>query len=206
MIRIWGRPTSLNSIKVLWCLDELRLDYTLELCGFGYSSLDDPAFVALNPNRMVPVIAEDGFVLWESHAILRYLGAKYGNGSLYPQDLQIRANADRWMDWMVQNIKYRLRWVFHNRYRPDSPDGDAKAAEKGLAEIGEWWQLLDRHLELNDYIAGEDFTIGDIPLGCAVYRYREMVPERPDMPFLDAWYQRLTERHAYKRHVMQPLA
>ena len=206
MIRIWARPTSLNSIKVLWCLDDLRLDYTLELSGLGHSSLDDPAFVALNPNRMVPVIVEDGFVLWESHSILRYLAAKYGAQTLYPQDLQTRANADKWMDWMMQNIKYRLRPIFHSRSRPDSPDGDAKAAEKGLAEIAEWWQILDRHLETNAYVAGETFTIGDIPLGCAVYRYREMVPDRPAMRYLEAWYERLAARHAYKRHVMQPLA
>ena len=206
MLKIWGRPTSLNSIKVLWCLDELGLDYELELSGLGHSSLDDPAYLQLNPNQMIPTIADNGFVLWESHAIVRYLAAKYGFNTLFPADPQARAHADKWMEWMVQNIKYRLRAIFHDRYRPGSPDSDEKAAAQGLAEIGQWWDILNIHLSGCDFVAGESFTIGDIPLGCAVYRYREMVPERPEMPHLDAWYERLVVRPAYQRHVMQPLA
>jgi len=206
MIKIWGRPSSLNSIKVLWCLDELRLDYELELWGLGHSSLDDPAYLQLNPNQMVPTIADKGFILWESHAIVRYLAAKYGFDALYPADLQVRANADKWMEWMVQNIKYRLRAIFHDRYRPGSPDGGKKAAAKGLEEIGQWWDILNIHLSGSNFVAGDNFTMGDIPLGCAVYRYREMISERPEMPHLDAWYDRLAARPAYQRHVMQPLA
>ncbi|MDB3952913.1 glutathione S-transferase family protein [Alphaproteobacteria bacterium] len=206
MLKIWGRPTSLNSIKVLWCLDELGLDYELELCGLGHSSLDDPAYLQLNPNQMIPTIADNGFILWESHAIVRYLVTKYGFNTLFPADPQARANADKWMEWMVQNIKYRLRAIFHDRYRPGSPAGGEKAAAQGLAEIGQWWDILNIHLSSCDFVAGESFTMGDIPLGCAVYRYREMVPERPEMPHLDAWYERLVARPAYQRHVMQPLA
>lgn len=206
MLKIWGRPTSLNSIKVLWCLDELGLDYELELCGLGHSSLDDPAYLQLNPNQMIPTIADNGFILWESHAIVRYLVTKYGFNTLFPADPQARANADKWMEWMVQNIKYRLRAIFHDRYRPGSPAGGEKAAAQGLAEIGQWWDILNIHLSSCDFVAGESFTMGDIPLGCAVYRYREMVPERPKMPHLDAWYERLVARPAYQRHVMQPLA
>ena len=206
MLKIWGRPTSLNSIKVLWCLDELGLDYELELCGLGHSSLDDPAYLQLNPNQMIPTIADNGFILWESHAIVRYLAAKYGFNTLFPADAKARANADKWMEWMVQNIKYRLRAIFHDRYRPGSPAGGEKAAAQGLAEIGQWWDILNIHLSSCDFVAGESFTMGDIPLGCAVYRYREMVPERPKMPHLDAWYERLVARPAYQRHVMQPLA
>ena len=206
MLKIWGRPTSLNSIKVLWCLDELGLDYELELCGLGHSSLDDPAYLQLNPNQMIPTIADNGFILWESHAIVRYLVTKYGFNTLFPADPQARANADKWMEWMVQNIKYRLRAIFHDRYRPGSPAGGEKAAAQGLAEIGQWWDILNIHLSSCDFVAGESFTMGDIPLGCAVYRYREMVPERPEMPHLDAWYERLVVRPAYQRHVMQPLA
>ncbi len=206
MLKIWGRPTSLNSIKVLWCLDELGLDYELELCGLGHSSLDDPAYLQLNPNQMIPTIADNGFILWESHAIVRYLVTKYGFNTLFPADPQARANADKWMEWMVQNIKYRLRAIFHDRYRPGSPAGGEKAAAQGLAEIGQWWDILNIHLSSCDFVAGESFTMGDIPLGCAVYRYREMVPQRPEMPHLDAWCERLVARPAYQRHVMQPLA
>ncbi|MBE88269.1 MAG: glutathione S-transferase [Rhodospirillaceae bacterium] len=206
MLKIWGRPTSLNSIKVLWCLDELSLDYKVELSGLGHRSLDDPAYLQLNPNQMVPTIVDNGFILWESHAIIRYLAAKYGFGMLYPADLQARADADKWMEWMVQNIKYRLRAIFHNRFRPGSPDGGGKAAAQGLLEIGHWWDILNIHLSDRKFVAGDCFTMGDIPLGCAVYRYREMVPERPKMPYLDTWYERLAARPAYQCHVMQPLA
>jgi glutathione S-transferase len=206
MLTIWGRPTSLNSIKVFWCLDEIGIDYAVELYGLGYRSLDEPEFLAVNPNRMVPVLGDDGFILWESHAIVRYLAAVYGAGTLCPADPKTRALADMWMDWMVQNIKYRLRAVFHTRYRPGSAAADPVAAEKGLAEIAAWWAILDDHLKTNDYVAGADFTMGDIPLGCALHRYREMVPDRPEMPALEAWFARLAERPAYRKHAMQPLA
>ena len=206
ILKIWGRPTSLNAMKVLWCVDELRLDYELELCGLGYKSLDDPAYLSINPNRMVPTIDDGGFILWESHAILRYLTAKHSLGTLYPTELRARANADKWMDWMVQNIKYRLRAIFHHRYRPNSADGSAEAQRIGLAEIGKWWGILDDHLSTNAYVAGDSFTMGDIPLGCAVFRYLEMVPDRLEMPHLEAWYERLAARPAYRRHVMGPLA
>ena len=107
---------------------------------------------------------------------------------------------------MAQNIKYRLRSIFHNRFRPGSPDGSGEAAAQGLAEIGHWWDILNAHLSDRKFVAGDNFTMGDIPLGCAVYRYREMVPERPEMPYLDSWYERLAARPAYQCHVMQPLA
>jgi glutathione S-transferase len=104
MLRIWGRLSSINVQKVVWCADELGLPYERTEAGGSFGVVGTPEYLAMNPNGLVPVIDDGGFVLWESNAIVRYLAARHGDGWLWPTDLQLRAEADRWMDW--QNFTF----------------------------------------------------------------------------------------------------
>lgn len=207
MLEIWGRPTSINALKVLWCCEELALDVTLHECGIGYGGgLDTPDYRALNPNGLVPTIRDGDTVLWESHAILRYLCAKHGFGTLYPEDPGAREQAAKWMDWMLQYIKYPLHELFWNRVRRPSERVDWEADRAARREIEPWWDILDAQLAGTDYVGGDDFTMGDIPLGVAAHRYLGLVEDRPATPHLEAWHGRLQERPAFRKQIMIPFA
>src|SRR5207248_11359982 len=104
MLKILGRKTSSNVQKVLWCCDELGIAFEREDVGGPYGRNNTPEYLALNPNGLVPTIDDDGFILRESNAIVRYLCAKHGIGKLCPTDLQRRADADRWMDWQQTTL------------------------------------------------------------------------------------------------------
>jgi glutathione S-transferase len=203
VLEIWGRPYSSNVIPVIWTANELKLDYTLQLAGGSFGKLDTEAYARVNPNRMIPAIRDGDFALWESLAIVRYLSGRYGEGSLCPSDQQTRAVADQWMEWSASIAFPPVIQLFFAtvRTQPDQRDPARIAtlrddASKALA-------LLDAHLSQQPYVAGDAFTMGDIPLGCVAYRYFNVEVDRPPLPHLEAWYRRLCERPAYQDHVMR---
>ena len=208
MLKIWGRVNSINVMKVLWCADELGLEYQRIDAGLAFGVVNEDWYTAMNPNAKVPTIDDDGFVLWESNAIVRYLGAKHGAGTLYPDDLRARADGDRWMDWQLSTLAEGMGYLFWGLVRnsPAHQDPDKRAA--AAATVAEQWGIVDRALDGRSYLAGDQFTIGDIPLGCFMYRWSnlpDMPSERPRFRNLEAWYARLQERKAYREHVMLPL-
>ena len=206
MIKIWGRKNSINVQKVLWCCEELNLPYRRVDAGVHAGDLDTAEYRALNPNSLVPTIEDGNFVLWESNAIVRYLAAKYGTDNLWPTNPETRASADRWMDWHLGTLWAHMRPMFLQlvRHTPDERDQTIIEAsqEKTLAAL----RILDAHLGENAYVAGAEFTIGDIPLGVATYRWMFLPIERPTLSNLETWYARLEERQAYRQHVMRPMS
>jgi len=199
MLKIWGRGNSTNVQKVLWLCDELGLDFERVDAGGPFGGLDQPAYRRLNPNGLVPTIDHDGFVLWESHAILRYLASTDPARRFYPADIRDAATIDKWMDWQVISLAWQLRTLFMLAHRPgDAPAGDSAAA--ATAKISASLALLDRHLEENAFMAGKDFSIADIPIGISVQRWRFLSGSGRD-PYaaLDAWYGKITERPGFKR-------
>jgi glutathione S-transferase len=206
MLTIWGRTNSINVQKVLWCCAELGLAYTRIDAGGAHGVTNTPEYLAMNPNALVPTIDDDGLVLWESNAIVRYLAAKHGHGSLHPADLRERADADRWMDWQVTTLWAAMRSLFlgYIRTAPEQRDAAALAAAQRSSEQA--LTILDRYLERRAFVAGERFTMGDIPVGVSVYRWTALPIERPDFPHVARWYQRLTERPGFQGHVMHPLS
>lgn len=206
MLKILGRKTSSNVMEVLWCCGEIGLEFDREDVGGPFGRNDEPEYLAMNPNGLVPTIIDDGFVMWESNAIIRYLCSKYAGGStIWPDDLQTRAEADKWMDWQLSRVGPAMTPIFFNLVRtpPDKRDMDAVA--RGIETGGTVWGILDRHLEGRNFVAGENFTIGDIPVGIHAFRWFTLVEDRPSMPNLEAWYARLQERPAYREHCMNPL-
>ncbi len=203
MLIIWGRHTSANVQKLLWGCTEMGVPYERPDMAGKYGFTDD--YLAMNPNRVVPTIDDDGFILWESNACLRYLAAKHGVGTLWPGDLQIRGNADRWMDWCTTTVWPPLRPVFHGLIRTPDDQRDMAAITEGAKATGEVLAILDAWLADRDFVCGDNFTMGDIPLGFAVYRWYMLDIERVEWPNVRAWYERLCQRPAYQEHVMIPL-
>lgn len=204
MLRIWGRANSVNVKKVLWAADELGLEYARIDAGMQFSVNKTPEYLAMNPTGLVPTIRDDDFVLWESHAIVRYLAAKHGMGSLCPEEIRARADADRWMDWAV-TLQGATRHVFWNLIRTPPEKRDAKAIEEGRAKSAELLAIPERILGGRRFIAGDAFTMGDIPLGCEVQRWMRLPMERPSFPNVEAWFERLRERPPFRKWVDVPL-
>lgn len=205
MLKIWGRTNSVNVKKALWAMEELGLKYERIDAGMQYGVTKTPEYLKMNPNALVPTIDDDGFVLWESHAIVRYLAAKHGAGTLWPNDLRVRADADRWMDWAF-TFQSAIRAVFWGLIRTPSEKRDLKAIEEGRKRSAELLAVPESALSKNSYVAGKVFTMGDIPLGCEVQRWMRVPIERPRFPNVEAWFERLRERPAFVRHVDLPLS
>jgi glutathione S-transferase len=202
MLKIWGRANSVNVQKVLWCADELGLTYERVDIGGPFGGNDDPAYLKMNPNGLVPTLEDGDLVLWESNAIVRYLAARYGSGTLWPSDAAARAEADRWMDWQLTTIQDGMRTIFWGLVRTPPEQRDRAAIERAAASLGKLWARLDRHLADRAFVGGGVLTMGDIPVGCMAFRWLNLPVERPDLPSLRAWYDRLGDRPAYRNDVM----
>jgi len=205
MLKVWGRRSSFNVQKVLWLVDELRLPHEHIDAGGRFGGLDAPGFLAMNPHGKVPVIEDDGTVVWESHAILRYLAARHGGARWWPDDPAERSLAERWMDWSQTTLQPDfLMGVFWGFYRTPAQQRDMPAIREKVAACAAHFQLLDRMLEDRYYLLGDELTLADIPAGTALYRYFALDIERPSVPNVAPWYSRLRERPAYRAHVMLP--
>ena len=202
MLTVWGRATSSNVQKAMWVVGELGLPHERIDVGGAYGGLDTPEFAAMNPHRRIPVIDDGGLIVWESNAIVRYLCARYGAGSLYPDDWTGRTAADQWMDWMLSTLNRNTFGLFFCLVRTPPSKRDTAAIEATAVRCGENRQILDAHLAKQPFVAGETLTMGDIPIGSTLYRYFTLEAERPSLPNVEAYYARLCDRPAYRAHVM----
>jgi glutathione S-transferase len=205
MLVIWGRSNSVNVQKVLWCCEEMALEYERRDAGAAFGVVDTPAYRRLNPNGLVPTIEDDGFVLWESHAIVRYLAAKHAQGGLWPADPKSRADADRWMDWKHTTFWPAIRTLFLGLVRTAPEARDAKALEDSRLKTAEVLRIADAALARRAYLGGDALTMGDIALGCGIWRWMALPIERPPLPNVQRWFESLAQRPAYRKIVMLPL-
>jgi glutathione S-transferase len=206
MLRIWGRKNSINVQKAMWAIGETSVAHERLDAGGPFGGLNAPEFAAMNPNRLVPVINDDGLVVWESQAIVRYVAMRYGVGSPWPDDIAQRAHADQWMEWNASTLQPVFMGVFVNLWRTPEHQRNPNIIRNAVSRAGSMFLLLDQHLAGKHYIAGDKFTMGDIPCGAMLYRYFELPIERPPMPNVASWYARLQERPAYREHVMVSFA
>ena len=205
MLKIIGRKTSSNVMKVLWACAELGLDFEREDLGGPFGGNDSPKYQALNPNGLVPTIVEDDFVLWESNSIVRYLAHEHGHGMLWPIDARTRGRAERWMDWQLSVLSPVMVPVFRGLVRTPEAERDMEAIGKARNGLARAMSMLDRYLGETTFVAGSDFTLGDIPVGIATFRWFALPIEREDFPNLIRWYDALTERTGYQEHIMIPM-
>ena len=202
MLKIWGRNTSSNVQKVIWGLAEMQLPFERIDVGGAFGKTKDAAYLAMNPNSLVPTLEEDdGYTLWESNSILRYVAAKHAYRTLEPADLKVRASAQKWMDWQLSVMAPAITPVFWGLIRTPAEQRDAKAIATGKEKTVAAAQIMDAQLGKTAYLAGDDFSYGDIPVGIMIYRYMQLIPERPATPHLDRWYAAISSRAAFKAQV-----
>jgi len=206
MLKIWGRKNSVNVQKVLWCCEEIAVEYQRIDAGGDFGIVKTSQYLSLNPNALVPTIEDEGLVLWESNAIVRYLAAKHATGSLWPDDLKSRAEADQWMDWSSSTFWPALRPLFIGLIRTPANQRDPYVLEDLRRKAAAALAIVDRHLESRMFLAGDNFTVSDIALGCGVWRWMALPIERPSLPNVQRWFDSLADRPAYKKIVMLPLS
>jgi len=202
MIKIWGRTTSINVQKVMWAIGELELPHERIDAGGTFGKNNEPAYLAMNPNGLVPTLDEDGFILWESNSVLRYIAAKYGAGKLEPADLRERARASSWMDWQLTVASPAIRELFWGLIRTPPEKRNQAAIDASREQTGAAMKILDAQLAKTPFVAGEKFSMGDIPVALVTYRFRRLAPEYPKFNTLNRWYAAVEQRPAFKQHVL----
>lgn len=204
MLRIWGRRDSPNVQKVTWCVHELGLSYERIDAGHEHGIVDEPWYRAMNPNGLVPTIDDDGFVLWESNAIVRYLCDRHSHGALSPADPLIFADADRWMSWQGSTLAPVMRQIVFEVVRTPADRRNPQRVAELAAAAARCWAILDGRLVGRDFLMGSRFTMADIVFGPHLRLWLAYPIERPDLPHVANWYERLRARAAFKVSMPAP--
>lgn len=208
MLRLWGRMSSINVRKVVWAVQELGISVQRTDAGGQFGIVCEPRFLALNPNGLVPLIEDDdtGAVLWESNTIVRYLCARHSMGELYPEDLPTRFVAEQWMDWQQTTLNPAGRDAFLQWIRTPAAQRNDALIAASVAATEPLMAMLDAHLSRQPFIAGERFTMADIPVACEIHRWWGLPQERPARPHLERWYQAASSRTGAIGVIDQPLS
>ena len=202
---VWGRASSSNVMKVLWGLGELGLPFERIDVGGQFGKTDTPEYRAMNPTGLVPTLQEGDFTLWESNVILRYLCSAHAPTSpLWPSEPKARANVDRWMDAQQTSFNRPMSAVFWGLVRTAPENRDLAAIQQAIHDTVKGWQLIEPALGRQAHIAGDAFTLADIPWGVHANRWFKMDflgLDKPDLPNVRAWYDRLCQRPAYRQYI-----
>lgn len=201
MLKILGKASSINVRKVLWTCAELQIPFERQDWGSGFRDTNTPEFAALNPNAMVPVIDDEGFVVWESNTIIRYLANRANAVHLYPVEAKARARVDQWMDWQASDFNKSWGYAFMALVRRSAAHQDPEALAQGCRGWTRHMAILDRQLDATGaYVSGCEFSLADIPIGLSVNRWFETPLARPRFPAVSAYYERLSERAGFRLH------
>jgi glutathione S-transferase len=193
-------------MKVMFAVGEIGLAHERIDRGGKFGGLDTPEFLALNPNGLVPVIEDDGFVLWESNAILRHLARKHPAARLMPDAPHPAADVDRWMEWQSESLAEPCFTIFYQRHRAPPDKRDESKVGPAVAQCARLFAMLGDRLGRHPFICGDHLTLADVCVGVMAYRWFEMAIDRPSQPTVEAWYDRLKQRDAFRRHVMVGLS
>ncbi|WP_299663660.1 glutathione S-transferase family protein [uncultured Ruegeria sp.] len=204
MLTIWGRKSSSNVQALMWCVGELGLEHQRHDLGHRFGGLDSADFQALNPNRTIPVLQDgNNAPLWETGAILRYLAAQYGDEVFWPSEPPRRAEIDKWAEWAKLNIAMAFTVpVFWRLVRTPTAQRDETAILQAVTDLESKLKIADAQLGETRYLSGDEFTLADIQLGHILYRYYDIDIDRAALPHLRRYYETLTERLEFQRHVM----
>ena len=203
MITLWGRSSSTNVRKILWCLHELGLSFEHIQAGGEFAIVNTAEYLQLNPNGLVPCLQDSDFTLWESHNILRYLAEKYGKNSLFIADMVQRHDAEKWMDWCLSSINPMFKTIMLHALKLPAEHRNLAVLFQAIHELEEKLMLLDQHLQQRHFIADKHFSISDIAAGSYFYTWKTLhlphqLAQKNNFPSLDAWFERLSNRLAFQ--------
>jgi glutathione S-transferase len=205
-IKLWGRGTSSNVMKVVWLFEELGLKYERVDVGGSFGGTQTPSYLAINPLGLIPTLQEGDFTLFESNAILRYIcNAHAPETTLYPQAPHERAIVEAWMDFQQTALSRHQSLLFQSLIRTAPEKRDNAVIAMATKDASAIWAILDARLAAHLFVCGKDITLADFAFGPHVHRWFNMSFERPQAPHLLAWYQRLLERPAFKAHCAGPV-
>ena len=214
MLKVWGRPTSTNTQRVLWALAEAEVPYELTLAsgttgarGYVWQGeapfgiVETAAYRAMNPNGTIPTIEDGGFALWESNAIVAYLARRYAPDRLFGGSEATFARALQWMVWTNCNLDHAMHALVMHLERLPASQRSAETVEASRQEVVRKLELMEAQLACSRYFAGDKFTMGDIPLGISITRFLHFGLEHPPAPRVMDWLARLDEREGFRAHV-----
>jgi len=188
---ILGRITSINVRKVCWTADLIGLTYRTEVWGLPHRDPREAEFLKLNPNAQVPVILDDGFVLWESGAIMRYLARKHRSG-LWPADMKQRALVDQWLTWQATELNPAWTYAVQALIRKNPAYTDKARIEDSIARWGTGMAILEAQLrQTNGFVANDRFSLADIVLALSSHRWFSGEFDKPDLPAVRGHYEML---------------
>lgn len=201
MLKIWGRISSINVRKVVLAAQWLGIPFERTDAGHEFGVVGTPEYLAMNPNALVPTIEDGAFRLWESNVVVRYLCAKHSMGGLYPQQLERRFDAERWMDWQQTTLNPAGRNAFVQLMRTPAERRQPQLIEQSIAATEPLLRMLDAHLARQPFMAGDAFTMADIPIACEIHRWRGTPVPAIELPRVDRWYAGI-RTHAAARGVL----
>lgn len=205
MLTIWGRISSINVQKVVWAAGEVGQTFERIDVGGAFGGNREPAYLARNPNGLIPVLEDGDVCIWESNSIVRYLAARYGAGWIWEEDPSLRADADRWLDWMLTELQPALTPAFWGLVRGDSERAPPEAVAASIARTEARLDILEAHLAGRSFLAGERFGMADIVIGCGVHRWLNMPVTRAARPQLQRWYETVSARPAARPALLLPV-
>ncbi len=202
MLKVWGRKNSANVQKAMWAVGELELAHERVDIAGAFGRNREPAYLSLNPNGLVPTLEDGDLVLWESNSIVRYLASLHGKGTLEPADPKARARASQWMDWQLSVLGPAIHATFWGLVRTPPEQRDLAAIAASKTKTTAAIAILDAQLAKTAYVAGDAFSMGDIPVGVFGYRFHALVPERPPLPHFERWFAAISARPAFRDHIL----
>ena len=206
MLKIWGRISSINVRKVVLAAQWMGIAFERTDAGLTFGINKTPDYLARNPNGLVPLIQDDGLTLWESNVIVRYLCAKHSPGGLYPEGLPARFDAERWMDWQQTTVSPAGRTAFIQLIRTPAEQRSAELIGQSVAAMEPLLNVVDAHLAQQPFMAGNTFTMADIPIACETHRWHGLPVHRAARPHLERWYQGIASHPAARGVLDQPLS
>ena len=206
MLKIWGRISSINVRKVVLAAQWMGIAFERMDAGLAFGINKTPDYLARNPNGLVPLIEDDGLTLWESNVIVRYLCAKHSPGRLYPESLPARFDAERWMDWQQTTVSPAGRTAFIQLIRTPAEQRSAELIAQSTAAMEPLLNVVDAHLARQPFMAGNAFTMADIPIACETHRWHGLPVQRAARPHLERWYQGIAAHPAARGVLDQPLS
>jgi glutathione S-transferase len=202
MLKIWGRKNSANVQKAMWAVGELGLPHErIDIAGAFGKNREAP-YLALNPNGLVPTLEDGDLVVWEANTIVRHLARLHGQGTLEPADPKARALASQWMDWQLSILGPAIHATFWGLVRTAPEKRDLAAIETSIKKTTAAITILDAQLARTAYVAGDQFSMGDIPVGVFGYRFHALVKDRPPLPHFERWFAAISARPAFHDHIL----